>query len=150
MSARHAMPFTYDNIYIPSLNFSYTQRFTRTLRPNGPTYTSLRSSAANRWPNALHRTETGRCTEPLWNIYCRSTKYEIYRANPRGRFVTSSMCLHPRVEPGPDRAGARSRAAGTWRGRGAAHAPASILVRPPRRGYHCNMAATHFLAEVLR
>lgn len=38
---------------------------------------------------------------------------------------------------------------GTWRGRGAAHAPASILVRPPR-GYHCNMAATHFLAEVLR
>ncbi|CAH0717331.1 unnamed protein product, partial [Brenthis ino] len=38
---------------------------------------------------------------------------------------------------------------GTWRGRGAAHAPASILVRPPR-GYHCNMAATHFLGEVLR
>ncbi|GBP48209.1 hypothetical protein EVAR_96796_1 [Eumeta japonica] len=56
--------------------------------------------------------------------------------------------------PGPGRAGRSPRfinrraRARHLRGRGAAHAPASILVRPPR-GYHCNMAATHFLAEVL-
>lgn len=113
---------------IPRSHVSYTHRSThkgtRAKRPNTQHWGYL--SPINRG-----RTAPKPCRKIHWHTKIRQ-KYRISAAQIHGK-------VH---ETGAVRSG-------TWRGRGAAHAPASILVRPPR-GYHCNMAATHFLAEVLR
>lgn len=98
-------------------------------------------------------TRTDRSHTQHWAL-CRSAfrRLEVPHRHRAGRFTNTQKYgmtteFQSRKSTGrfirPARSGAAPGA------RGAAHAPASILVRPPR-GYHCNMAATHFLAEVLR
>lgn len=118
---------TYE-VDVPRSHVSYTHRYTRTHRPYGPTHNTYKLL------NAIRAADRA-TPKPRRKIHWHTKIRQNHRI--------SVAQIHRKVH----KTGAvRS---GTWRGRGAAHAPASILVRPPR-GYHCNMAATHFLAEVLR